>query len=88
MYIFLGCRYLNFTNRQTGELLQGYQLFFYRESENGIGYEPIKVFLSPERFNTLFGSDMNYFKPFLLKQCYPQFGYKGRFEGMRFDDKK
>lgn len=87
MYIFLGCRYLDYTNRTTGQVINGYQIFMYQESDRGVGMEPIKFFLSPEKFISLFGSDMNFFKPYILKPCSPLFGYKGRLEGIQFERK-
>lgn len=86
MYTFLGVKYINFTVRKTGEVINGYQLFMYTPSDNGVGMEPVKVFLSPDKFTQLFG-DMNMFQDKILKPCYPEFGYKGRFEGIRFEKK-
>lgn len=86
MYVLLGVKYIDFTNRQSGQVINGYQIFMYTPSENGVGMEPVKVFVSPQKFNDLFGN-MNSFQDKILKPCYPEFGYKGRFEGMRFEKK-
>lgn len=77
-YRFLGCRRLDFTNRETGQLVQGYQLHFTEPSDgHGVGVVPFKVFLNDDRFDAL-GLSLDLLRG---KEYYPVdivFGRNGR----------
>lgn len=87
MYYFLGIDRIDFVNRDTGDAIQGYNVHLAESSRHGIGYTAFKNFLRDDQFKEIFGIDLNVWKDYCLKQCFPSFGRRGRLEGIRFDKK-
>lgn len=55
MYVFLGLIRLDFTSPDTGERVQGWNLWLGEPSESpSCGYRPVKKFLSDERMASIF----------------------------------
>lgn len=87
MYYFLGIDRLDFVNKDTGEAIQGYKVHLAESAQHGIGYTGFSCFLRDDAFRDLFGSDLNAWKDYVLKQCFPVFGRRSRLEGLRFEKK-
>lgn len=87
MYIFLGIDRIDFVNRDTGEAIQGYNVHLAEPAQHGIGYCAFKNFLRDEQFIEVFGTDLNAWKGYSMKQCFPSFGRRGNLVGVRFEKK-
>ena len=87
MYYFLGIDRIDFVNRDTSEAIQGYNVHLAETAQHGISFCAFKNFLRDEQFKEIFGNDLNTWKDYCLKQCFPSFGRRGRLEGIRFDKK-
>ena len=56
MYEFLGLVRVNFTAKDTGEVIQGWQLWVGEPAESpSVGVHPVKKWISDEKFGQLFG---------------------------------
>lgn len=56
MYEFLGLVRISFTNKETGEVINGWQLWVGEPAESpSVGMRPVKKWISDENFGHLFG---------------------------------
>lgn len=85
MYRFLGISRIEFTNRDTGEMIRGYKVHFAESVQRGVGYEPFSCFLSDDRFLELFGQDLNSWKEPASKMasCELTFGRRKNLTGIK-----
>lgn len=85
LYKFLGITRLDFTVRDTGEVVKGYKVHFLEPAEHGIGYQPFSCFLNDERFLELFGQDLNSWKDpaSRMASCELNFGRRKNLTGIK-----
>lgn len=70
MVKFLGVRRVDFTNKDTGERILGYNFWFTEPAGSGsIGELPFKHFLNDTKAAEIFKSDVSNLVPYLGKPC-------------------
>lgn len=83
MYYFLGVQRIDFTNRETGERIQGWNVHFTEPADNrGSGVIPFRKFFTDDAFAALGGLD--FFKDRQFSEVSIQFGRNGRVMDFRF----
>lgn len=82
MYELLGIASIDFTNRETGERIQGFQFWFLPvdDTDRGIGRIPEKKWVSPGNCNAMGGLDN--LSNFIGCRVIPQLDLRGRVVGL------
>lgn len=77
MYYFLGIQRIDFTNRETGEKIKGWNIWFSEPSDGrGVGVVPFKKFYNDNAMTSLGGVDQ--FNGREFQEVSIEFGRTGR----------
>lgn len=83
MYHFLGVQRIDFTNRESGERIQGWNFWFSEPADNrGTGVIPFKKFYNDDAMQSLGGVDQ--FKGREFQEVAIEFGRTGRVMDFEF----
>lgn len=91
MYTFLGIIRVSFNDKETGELIEGWNLWLAEPSEApSVGFRPIKKWLTNERAEAIFApyGGISACQKYAGKLVEVTVGLRGQVMALHFDEKK